>query len=196
MILRGMLYYGLLMLTISTGLIGGCAPKTKSTRITGNDFYITMDKMIDSLADSNVLRERTPDSPQMILMINKVTNLTSDIITPAEQWMLVARVRDTLVNRFAKEKNIRMVITPEKHNLLRQAGYSGDLTGAELNATHVMRARFMSARRGGVRGKDEVTDIRADYYYLAYELMTIETHELLWSDRFEFKREAVGQLVD
>lgn len=195
--LRGLLYCGLMMsLVTGSVLFGGCAKKVKSTRITGNDFYVTMDKMVDSLAKSDVIGQRNTESPEMILMINKVTNLTSDIISPAEQWMLVARVRDTLVNRFAAEKNIRMVITPEKHDLLRKAGYTGDLGGGQLKATHVMSAQFMSARRGGVQGQDNVTDIRADYYYLAYEIVNIESQEVIWSDRFEFKREAVGQLVD
>mgnify|MGYP006969559901 CR=1 FL=1 len=37
---------------------------------------------------------------------------------------------------------------------------------------------------------------RLEYYYLEYEITDVQGRELVWTDKFEFKREAVGVQID
>ncbi len=151
--------------------------------------------MVDSLARSSFLADRDEHSPPIYIVIDKVENLTTDLIPEAEQWMLMARVQGSLpVQDLARRKNIHFLIPPEREPLLRGAGYQGDLpTGPK--ATHAMMALFEAATRAGTND-EQYHDRRADYYYLEYKITDIQTREIQWSDKFEFKREAKGLAID
>lgn len=181
---------------MAAAMLAGCQPQARSTRLTGDDLQLTTTLMADSLAASRFMTDRTADSPPVVIMINRVRNLTSDIITLPEQWMMVAKVRDSQpIQELARQRNVRFVITPEQHRTLREAGYAGDLESSSLRATHVMSATFRSADRAGRIGDAEVTNVRADYYYLDYAVSDIDTGEIQWSDKFEFKREVVNKVL-
>ncbi len=174
----------------------GCATVPQSTRLRASDFDFTIEKMAESLAASAFLAERTADSPPIYITINKVENLTSDIIPVAEQWMLVARVQGALPLRaLSKQKNIRFQITPEQHQMLRDAGFDGDL-GQAPATTHVMSAQFLSAPRTASHKKEKYVNIRQDYYYLEYAINDVNTRQIEWNDSFEFKRVASGLTID
>ena len=74
--------------------LAGCASSgPRSTRITQSDLDATVSEMVASLAGSDFLRNRTADSPPIVIVTNKVENLTDDVIPISEQWMLVARLQ-------------------------------------------------------------------------------------------------------
>jgi hypothetical protein len=110
--------------------------------------------------------------------------------------MLVARVQGAMpIRELSKNKNIRFQITPEQHQMLRNAGFDGDL-GQAPATTHVMSAVFLSAPRTASHKKEKYVNIRQDYYYLEYAINEVNTRQIEWSDSFEFKRVATGLTID
>lgn len=185
------------LLLIAVMLLSGCASSNRvSTRMTTDDLIESTERMAQSLAASDMLQGRTPNSPQMVVTINRVQNLTSDIIPLSEQWMVIARVRNAMpIQELSQKRNIVFVIPPEQQQTLREAGYDADLGKPTLEPTHVMTATFLSAARTGQNAKG-LTRQRTDLYYLEYSVFDLNTRQVAWSDRFEFKREASGLLID
>ena len=167
----------------------------QSTRLTVGDLNYIVAEIDGQLAESDFLLDRTDTSEPIRIMINKVVNLTGDVITPAEQWMLMARVRDRLARSATlRRKNVSFQIEPEQQLLVRAAGFEGDF-GPTEPPTHVMSAVFRSAARTGADEQAPV-DRRLDYYYLEYRIMRIFDNELVWTGQVEFKREALGLTID
>lgn len=176
-------------------LVSGCST-AQSTRLTASDFDLTIEKMAQSLAASDFLRDRRPDSPEAWVVINKVENLTTDIIPVPEQWMLVARLQSAVpIKQLAQTKNVRFQITPERHEMLRQAGFTDELITPPA-VTHNLSAVFMSAPRAARNGKGGQLTARSDFYYLEYSLLELQSREVVWTDTFEIKREARGLAID
>ncbi len=167
-----------------------------SSRLTQGDLDATVNAMAASLAASDFLAGRNATSSPIVIVTNRVQNLTDDIIPVAEQWMLIARVQTTLPIRvMGDQKNIRFVIPPERYEQLLAHGFSEDASKG-LEPTHVMAATFLSARRAGAKNKNGLTDSRLNYYYLEYSIFDLSGREILWSDAFEFKRSAFGKVID
>ncbi len=174
----------------------GCVSTGTTTRIAADDLDQLVQEMIQSFAASDFLRQRTAESPAASIVINKVQNLSSDILTEAEQWMIVARVRGAApIHSFSKTKNITFQITPERHEMLRRAGHGHDL-GPVSPPTHLMAATFRSLRRAGRDARQQLTDVRAETYYIEFVIVQIESRHVEWVGQFAFKREAHGLLID
>ena len=181
---------------VLTLLALGCATTPQTTRLQASDFDVTVDAMVASLANSDFLRDRTPDSPRIYITTNKVENLTNDLIPVAEQWMLIARVQGALPTRqLAEQKNIRFQIPPEEVQVLRQAGFEASINSGPAT-THVMTAVFRSAPRLARETGSGFVGGRTDYYYLEYSITDVVSREIVWNDAFEFKREARGLAID
>jgi hypothetical protein len=178
-------------------VLAGCAGCVeRSTRLTGSDFEVTVQEMANSLAASEFLAERSPTSPEIRIVTRQALNLTSDVITPAEQWMLVARVQSALpVRQMAEHRNIVFQMPPEEIARLRARGFESELT-EENRPTHLMTATLRSSLRAGASDSNGLTNLRKDYYLLEYQILEIETRRLAWSGRFEFAREAAGLVID
>lgn len=194
---RGVTYW-LCAAACVIGCLSGCRTADRTTRLQIGDLNKTVQQMAASLARSDFLADRSPSSPRAVIVINKVRNLTSDIIPEGEQWMLVARVRAALPMRgLEREKNIVFVITPDRARLLHDVGFDdvGD-TRLAITPTHVMSATFRSATRTAVDVQVGFADGRTDFYFHEYAIDHIESRETVWTDRFEFKREATGLVID
>lgn len=178
-------------------LLTCCAgPAPRSTRLTAADLTDVVEKMRTSLAASDFLAARDSGSERVVIVINRVENLTSDVLSRAEQWMLVARVRAALpIQRLARQKNVALQIAPERHAMLKDAGFTGDL-GPEDAPTHVLGATYRSARRAARGTATHMTDRRAEYYYFEYRITDLRRRDVVWTDSFEIKREAVGLAID
>lgn len=178
----------------------GCASSAppQSTRLRASDFDETVNTIVDKLAGSDFLKDRKPDSPPLWITINKVENLTQDVLSTAEMWMLVARVRAKFSStQFRKDKNMTWQLEPEQQDSLKKWGFKEDMGDKNPNPpTHVMKAVFRStprlvrddpkAKGGSFVGK------RQDFYYLEYEILEVKTRQVEWTAEFEFKREASG----
>ena len=185
-----------LALSVLVATAGCTAGGARSTRLTDRDLDGVVQAMRASLAASDFFGQRDEHAEPAVIVLDRIENLTGDLLTRAERWMLVARVQGALpIRELAGKKNIAFQITPERHALLRKAGFAGDLETAP-QATHLMTATFHSARRAGRDTRTGLTDRRADYYYFEYRITEVRTRRLAWTDSFEIKREAVGLVID
>lgn len=189
------LFWALLAASAATVVLAGCH-KPQSTRLSLGDLNALVAQMASRLAGSDFLRDRTSQSPPITVVINKVENLTYDVIPPAEQWMLMARVRASLpIQTVGRQKNVFFQITPERVAALREMGFEVDQEPAPP-ATHLMTATFRSSERIGGGKAGEPANVREDYYYLEYRIVELASGRVVWSDAFEFKRQAKGRLID
>lgn len=180
------------MLVLVAGLaLGGCATaQARTTTLSASDLEATSTEIAAKLRASDFLKGRGPDSPRMVIAINKVENLTSDLIPSSEQWWLMQRVRDSIgIQTLSKERNVKFVI-PAK--FLRDAKRKGTLpedVALERNPTHEMSATFRTATRTAKLD-------RTDAYLCEYRITELASGTLEWSDSFEFKRTAFGKSYD
>jgi hypothetical protein len=178
------------------GTLGGCATvfadkapyQGESTAITADDMQEITTQVAEKLRASDFLAKRTPESPPLTITINKVLNYTSDVIRDSDRWYLMYRVIDSFsIKTLSKEKNISLVIPAERLQELKAKVGTGDgAIGQGRKPTHVMEATFRSLTY--LAGKD-----RTDAYYCQYSIVEVASGETVWSDKFEFKRAAVGR---
>lgn len=175
-------------------VLAACASTPTNTRLTGDDFDVTTHRMAESIAASAFFTERNASSPPVYVVINKVENLTSDIIPPAEQWMLMARIQGALpIRQLGKNNRVYFIIPPERESMATSGGYKGDFNHAPagITPTHVLKAVYRSSTRT-VRDSDGNVKRRQDYYTLQYQLTDITGREVVWTDSFEFKRQTAS----
>ena len=126
----------------------------------------------------------------MTIAISKVQNLSSDLISESEEWMLMERVRSSLpIVELGKQRNLVFVI-PAEH--LRGGQARGNLDAdfaRNRKPTHEMDATFHSATR--FKGRD-----RTDAYLVEYRITDLASGALVWDETFEFKRVAKGLSYD
>ncbi|MCA9273404.1 MAG: hypothetical protein KDA31_10185 [Phycisphaerales bacterium] len=160
-----------------------------STRLTVDDIEEITTQMSAKLRASEFLAARGADSAPMTIAIQRVTNLSSDVIPVSEQWYLMDRVRNSLpIIELGRDRNLAFVIPAERLEELRALGFDA---GAAANRapTHVMDAVFRSATRSGQAH-------RTDFYLCEYRITDLETGALAWADSFEIKRAAFGRSWD
>ena len=164
----------------------GCAPKASTSRLTTDDLQTITIQMAESLGSSDFLSDRNPQSPDMIITLQSVQNLSSDLIPTSEQWYLVERVVDSLpVRELARSKNIRFVRAADKIREGRRRDNVRLDDASERAPTHILTATYTSVVR-------TTADERTDAYYCEYSIVDRASGELDWIDKFEFKREAFG----
>jgi len=170
----------------------------QSTRLQASDFNYTVNRMAESLRSSDFLADRGPDSEPAYITIRQVENLTSDIIPERERWMLMERVQAALNKReLAERNNIRFQIPPEHRQDLDDDPRAAEAARQQMpETTHVMKAVFMSSKRAQRNKEHRHVERRQDYYYLEYSITALESRNVVWTETFEFKREAAGLAID
>lgn len=172
-----------------------CVPKPvgESTRLTIEDIDTMTAEMAHSLLTSDAIASRTPDSSPWTVSIDKVLNLSDEVMTVNEQWSIMAQVRGAApIQVLWEEKQVRFVIPPERVIALRNSEYGTDFNegfAQDRGVTHTMTATFRSVTRAQAKQ-------RSDLYYCEFDLLDFATGEKVWSDRFEFKRQAKGHVWD
>jgi len=186
---------GFVILFAAVFTMAGCASKPvgESTRMTIADIEAMAESMAQSLLSNQSLLERGPTSDPWIVSMDKVLNLSDDVMTQNEQWSIMAQVRGaTAIQALSDEKAVRFVIPPERVIELRNSPYGPDFDDGFANdrqVTHTMTATFRSVTRAQAK-------VRSDLYYCEFDLLNLTTGEPVWSDRFEFKRQAKGHVWD
>jgi hypothetical protein len=178
-----------LIAMLAAAAVFGCAAK-QSTRISVADLEETTAAVANKLRASDLLAQRTPDSPPMIVAIHKVENLTSDIIPEGDRWWMMQRVRASQpILTLSRDKNLRFVIPAEHLQAGIDRGNLEDDFAKDRKPTHEMSATFLSATRAA--GKH-----RTDAYLCEYRITDLASGSLVWTEIFEFKRAAFGKGYD
>lgn len=171
---------------------GGCATTQRgSTRLTTEDVKEMAEQMAASMTASDFLRERGPGSPRMVVALDHIENLSSDVVPVSEQWYLMERIRaSTPLASLGTQRNIAFVIPAEQMNQLRdRGGAEAALFGAGRAPTHAMQGVLRSVTRSaGIN--------RTDLYSFEVRVIALDSGDLVWSDSFELKRAAVGRQYD
>lgn len=171
----------------------GCAVPRRSTRLTADDFQQMANDMAASIAAENTIAARSPNSPPWIITISRITNLTGDVLTESEQWGTIAMLRQQLpLQTLARQKHVVFVIPAERVAALRQNPDLSEIDrpfAAQRRPTHTMTAVFRSVTRADATH-------RSDLYTCEFEILDLRTAEPVWTDRFEFKRLAMGHIWD
>lgn len=161
--------------------------------MTVDDIEVMGAAMAQSLASSDAVRLRPPDAPRWVVSIDKVLNLSSDVMTESEQWAIMARLRASApITAMWDQHNIRFVIPPERAAQLRASDNSFEFArgfGSQREVTHTMTATFRSVTRAQA-------DRRTDLYYCEFALVDLRDGAPVWNDRFEYKRAARGAIWD
>lgn len=181
--------------TVVVLLACGCASsQPRSSVMTAEDYQdIAVEvgaKLSDSLASDPLFADRTSESPPMVIAVQKVLNLSSDILSAGARWYLMERmVSSSGIRRLRKEKNLVFVIPAERLREAKRVGVVDDEAGADRRPTHVLRATLRSVSRVG-------KEARTDIYFCEFEMTNLQDGELLWSGEHEFKRVASGLLIN
>lgn len=174
-------------------LAGACATTQRSTRMTNDDLVEMSRAMAQSLTLSPWLAERGPDSTPIVVSIDKVRNLSSDVMTESEQWFVIQRLRSSLpITALWDQKKVRFVIPPQRREAMQRRddlGPDADNFGTQRQPTHQMTATFRSITRADATH-------RTDLYYCEFEILDITAGTPVWIDKFEFKRDARGHVLD
>jgi len=169
----------------------GCATQgARTTRLAAEDFADVAAALAQQLGSSAAFMERGPNDELWIIAMDRVENLSSDVIPVSEQWWLMARLRASLpMQTLARERGVRFVI-PAEHLAEVRAREPELAEAAPLRSpTHRMGAVFRSVTRFGRGG-------RTDLYHVDFDLVDLRDGELEWSGSYEFKRLAFGRSWD
>lgn len=170
----------------------GCGSSPKSTRMTVEDYQEVGADIAAHLQEElavGLLADRSPDSPEWVIAVQKVVNYTDDLMSEGAKWYLMQSVKDSLPKPFLKSKNIQFVI-PAEH--LREAKRKGEIPEdayADRKPTHVLTGTFRSASRA-------IKKERTDAYMLDSEIREMASGEVVWSGQVTFKRWAEGKKWD
>jgi hypothetical protein len=177
-------------MVLAVALSGCASTPPRTTTLIQNDYDHISAEMAAKLRGSEFLASRGPDSPPMQVSIEKVQNLTSQIIPEADQWWFVHKLRAaTPMNVLAEQKNIRFVMPPEQVARLRSRGDIDVRAPAERYPTHTMTATFRTTTRMSEQDRTEL-------YMCSFSIIHIDTGELVWVDSVEFQRTAQGLMWD
>lgn len=184
------IWIGLGCVLLATGL-GGCeSGQVRTTRLAADDFADVANAVAAQLTASAALADRRPENPVWIVAIDRVENLSSDVIPVSEQWWLMAKLRASLPMRtLSQAKAVRFVIPAEHLKEVRARDPELAEAAPERAPTHRMGAVFRSVTRMGENG-------RTDLYRVDFDLVNLSDGELEWSGSYEFKRLAFGRSWD
>lgn len=189
---RGLL--SLACVALWAGLTGpgvpGCASAPRSSTLSVDDIEFTADELVHKLSDSDWLRGRTSGSPRVVIAIQKVENLSSDVIPEPDRWYIMTRLRASRpLEAYRRLYNVAFVI-PAEHLAASSAQSEAEREiGAGRRPTHELTATFRSATRSA--GLD-----RTDAYQCECRVTDLASGELVWTDTVEFKKTAFGKAYD
>lgn len=169
-------------------VLAACASAPRSSRLAVDDVEFTAKELAAKLAASEFLAGRSADSPRMTVAIDKLENLTADVLPEREQWYLMARVRDSAsMESLRRLRNIVFVVPV--HRAASGATEFDREVASGRRPTHEMGATFHAAVRAA--GQD-----RTDAYLCEMRITSLDTRELVWADSVEFKKSATGRAYD
>ncbi|KAA0214800.1 MAG: hypothetical protein DYG94_10660 [Leptolyngbya sp. PLA3] len=182
---KWLLVVALAVMGASLGACGG--QQVRTTRIAAEDFADVAAAVAAQLQASDALHDRGPDDEPWVIAIDRVQNLSSDVISLSEQWWLMAKLRSSLPMRtLSTERAVKFVIPAEHLEAVRARDPELGEAAVERAPTHRMGAVFRSVTRVGQNG-------RTDLYQVDFDLVSLGDGQLEWSGSYEFKRLAFGR---
>ena len=169
----------------------GSAPKTNTTFLRSVDLVDMTDRMAESFTHDDRISRRTPEDDPWVISIYRVANHTNQIIPDREKWLYIARLRALLAQSdLAKKRHIIWVIPPERWPMVaEELGVSREPYGLRMNPTHQLTAEFHALTNTSGRG-------RTDAYVCDYQLLDLNSGQIVWEGAWEVKRAIAGKTYD
>ena len=179
-----------IFIALAACLLQACAGPPRTTKVTMRDLDDMATIVALNLRNSDWMTSRDSTSEQVVVAMDKVENLTDDIIPSGEQWAIMTKIRTNAnMVRIGREKAISFVI-PKEFLIHAQQSGNIDNTFADLRSpTHEMSATLRNTTRS-------IKDARTDVYICEFRITALATGELKWLDTFELKRQAFGLTFD
>lgn len=172
---------------VCAGLSACGGQQVRSTRIAAEDFADVAAAAAAQLHSSEALRDRGANDEPWVIAMDRVENLSSDVISVSEQWWLMAKLRASLPMRtLSTDRAVKFVIPAEHLAAVRARDPELAEAAPERAPTHRMGAVFRSVTRVGQNG-------RTDLYRVDFDLVSLHDGHLEWSGSYEFKRLAFGR---
>jgi len=183
-------------LSVALGVCGvlalsgcGSAPRAHTTFLNSVDLTDMTDRMAESFAGDELMTQRSPRSEPWVVSMDRVHNLTNQIIPEREKWLYLARLRALLQgSEMARQRNITWVIPPERWPMV-QAELGDAPPELRRAPTHELTAEFGALTSTSARG-------RSDAYLCEYQLVDLHSGQIVWSGRWEAKRSVAGKTYD
>ncbi len=155
------------------------APRLQNTRLDATDLVVMTDRMAESLLASPEIASRDGEAVPWIISVDRVMNLSSDVVPHRELWVFMGRLRGLLNQSDLAGRNITFVLSPEQAAALNQR--NSDPTNQRATPTHALAATFHSLTL-------DDRSARSDTYVCVFNLIELTTDRVLWEDRYEVKR--------
>jgi hypothetical protein len=172
---------------------GGCASAVAAghnTALDGVDLVAMTDDMAARIVGDPEVQRAVADEGKLRVVVQPVENqMVGEVLPrgPAEAY--TARVRALLAE--AAPQSFTWIMNRDSFYRLRQQELDVDLGPSPdaIDPRYSLQARFSSLT-------DEDLKRRSSYYLCVYELMDLETRNVLWSGKYEVKKVAVKGFLD
>lgn len=184
------------MLIIPIALVA-CGKRDEQTSIYQPEQLLSAtEDLRDSLAASELLRDRNESSPEIRLLVDRLENFSSERMPRTDQLMAVARVvSDDGMLQMLRSKNARVVFVRDDLTTLNNLGIRSVYGSGAQPATHQLNARFYSITR--TKSSDAgPSDSRSDEFSIIFGIVDTATGGQVWSASSRFRRASVGRQVD
>jgi len=159
-------------------MVGCSAPRVDHTRLGSADLVAMTDAMVRSMLADDALAGRSTESPAMIIVADRVSNRTNDILPEREKQAFTARLR-ALLNQ-----------SPELDRRNMQFVRNRDRASSDRVApTHALTATFYADTQAERQR-------RSDMYVCAFQLTDLANDRILWEDRYETNKSVVRGKYD
>ncbi|MEX2673708.1 MAG: hypothetical protein WD294_16530 [Phycisphaeraceae bacterium] len=176
-----------ILLTAMLAAASCSAPRIQTTQLGSADLVVMTDAMVASLMNQDELAERNADAPRWVITLERVSNQTNDVLPQRELWAFMARLRAQLSQSGQlSSRNIAFVV-PRAYS--EQIGERHDAGSNRAQPTHALTATFYAATSRDRTG-------RTDTYLCAFQLLDLQTDELIWEDSYETKRAVARGRLD
>ena len=157
--------------------------KGETTGLTADDFV----QMTELMARSILRCDEVQKSPyKLVAVIDRIENETQSVI---RRGLVLARLR-VLLNEYAMDR-LQFVVKKAQYEQMVQERRETDpelapfeeTPDARLKPDYALKGVFASHTRLNVRGK-----ARSDYWLCTFQLVKLETGDVVWEDDYEVKR--------
>lgn len=169
---------------VAAAAVPGCRA-AETTRATVDDLEVMATAVAASLRQAEPITRRGPGDADLVISIGELVNLSSDIVTRSEKRAIMNRiVNSQALSALARERNLRFI--GEAELAVTDDAVRG---GGRLVPDLQLRGELRTLTRAAADG-------RSDTYLATFDLLSLPRGEIVWTDRFEYKRTARGALWD
>jgi PBP1b-binding outer membrane lipoprotein LpoB len=176
-------------------LLAGCntsaVAQGRNTALDGADLVAMTDDMAMKIMASPAVQEAMAKQGRLKVVVQPVVNeMTAEVLPKGPADAFTARVR-TLLSKHAPDK-FTWIMNRDAFYSLRGKELSGVDLGPSpeaVNPDYALTATFTSMTNENAQGRDS-------YYLCVYELTSLQTRQVLWSDKYEVKKKAVKGFLD